>query len=157
MKSGPKTKSKFRTLKKTQSSTQSTTQSSTQSPTIHTNKVRRRVTKWQRGDNLYRMQQGVRMVRVGRQSISSVANRMGLPERTLRRYSFYHALASPPQFYSACRRNFLKYGNQGQCYTRCQNNKPDNKEPVRIEKMICVISNMCAQVCRCFQRSCTTR
>ena len=47
--------------------------------------VRRRVTKWQRGDNLYRMQQGVRMVRVGGQSISTVAHRLGLPERTLRR------------------------------------------------------------------------
>ena len=47
--------------------------------------VRRRVTKWQRGDNLYRMQQGVRLVRVGGQSISTVAHRLGLPERTLRR------------------------------------------------------------------------
>ena len=46
--------------------------------------VRFRVTKWQRGDNLYRMQQGVRMVRGG-QSISTVAHRLGLPERTLRR------------------------------------------------------------------------
>ena len=47
--------------------------------------VRRRITKWQRGDNLYRMQQGVRMVRVGGKSISDVATSLGLPERTLRR------------------------------------------------------------------------
>ena len=47
--------------------------------------VRRRVTKWQRGENRQRMQQGVKMVRVGGHSIATVATRLGLPERTLRR------------------------------------------------------------------------
>ena len=47
--------------------------------------TRRRVTKWQRGENRQRMQQGVKMVRVGGHSIATVATRLGLPERTLRR------------------------------------------------------------------------
>lgn len=64
--------------------------------------VRRRITKWQRGHNLYRMQQGVRMVRVGGKSISNVATSLGLPERTLRRYvdvSKDHARRDNPIFY----------------------------------------------------------
>ena len=47
---------------------------------------KRRVTKWQRGSNLQRMQAAVKRVRVHGESISGVALRTGLPERTLRRY-----------------------------------------------------------------------
>lgn len=47
---------------------------------------KRRVTKWQKGPNLERMQVAVKRVRVNGESISHVALRTGLPERTLRRY-----------------------------------------------------------------------
>ena len=48
---------------------------------------KRRVTKWQKGPNLERMQVAVKRVRVNGESISHVALRTGLPERTLRRCS----------------------------------------------------------------------
>ena len=48
---------------------------------------KRRVTKWQKGPNLERMQVAVKRVRVNGESISHVALRSGLPERTLRRWS----------------------------------------------------------------------